>query len=71
MEDGAVLVAEERHQDLVLEVRGFGVPVDVEPPGIAGVHPPFEHVEPERIVGAADAHVVGHEIEDLAEPMRV
>ena len=28
---------------------------------------PFEHVEPPRIVGAADAHVVGHEIEDLAE----
>ena len=38
-------------------------------PAKAEVRPPFEHVEPERIVGAANAHVVRHEIEDLAEPV--
>ena len=28
---------------------------------------PFEHVEPQRVVGPADADVVGDEVEDLAQ----
>ena len=30
---------------------------------------PFQHVEPERIVGAADSHMVRHEIQHLLQPV--
>ena len=35
--------------------------------GIGRLLAPFEHVEPPRIVGEVDAHVVGHEVEDQAD----
>src|SRR5271163_5299495 len=44
-------------------------PVDVEPSGVTGLRPPFEHVEPERIVGAADAHVIRNEVENSLESL--
>src|SRR5579872_1786647 len=43
------------------------LPVDVEPAGEGRVRPPFEHVEPQWIVRTTDAHVVGDEIENLAQ----
>ena len=65
LELDAVLVAEQRHEQLVVEVAAVRVPVDVEPSGMSRIRAPFQHVEPERIVGAADAHMVRHEIEHL------
>ena len=69
LQHGAVLVAEKRHQQLVAQVAAVRVPVDVEPAGIGRIRAPFQHVEPQRIVGAADAHVVRHEIQHLPEPV--
>ena len=62
-----VLVAEQRHQQLVMQIASVRVPIDVEPAGVFGCWAPFQHVEPPRIIGAADAHMVGHEIEHLTE----
>ncbi len=70
LEDGAVLLAEEGDQQLARQVAPVRLPVDVEPAGDVGVRAPFQHVEPPGVVGAADAHVVGHEVEDLAEAVR-
>ena len=66
-EFAAILLAEKGHQYSVAQIRPVGVPVDVEPAGMDRIRPPFEHVEPEGIVGPPDAHVVRHEIQDLAE----
>ena len=46
------------------------MPVDVEPAGEAAGAAPCQHVEPEAIGGAADAHVVRHDVEDQAEAVR-
>ncbi len=43
------------------------VPVDVERCGMGRVDPPFEHIEPPGIVRAADADVVGHEVENQSQ----
>src|ERR1019366_7650297 len=64
---GSVLVTEERDEQLVMQIAIVRVPVDVEPAGVVGFGAPFEYVEPERVVGAANAHMVGHEVQDLAE----
>src|SRR6185312_13556042 len=42
-------------------------PIDVEARCVRRALAPLEHVEPPRIVGVADAHVIGHKIEDKAE----
>ena len=59
----AVLIAEHRHEQLVVQVAAMRLPIDVEPACIRGVGAPLEHVEPQRVVGAADAHVIRHEVE--------
>ncbi len=51
------------------QLAALRVPINVEPGGVVGMSSPFEHVEPNRIVGAADAHVVRHEIDDAADPV--
>ena len=43
------------------------LPVDVEPACVHRFLAPFEHVKPQRIIGPADADVVGNEVEDLAD----
>ena len=65
-EDFAVLVAEDRDQDLVAETGFLGVPLDVEEGGVAGAGAVFEDVPPEAVFGA-DGHVVGDDVKDLAE----
>ena len=61
----AIAPAEEgQHQ---LAVGAEALPVDVEGHGMGRELPPFDHREPPRIVGAADAHMVGHDVEDQAE----
>ncbi len=63
----AVAVAEERHDELVAGPQP--APVDVEGIGRRRQGAPFEHREPPRIVGAADAHVVGHDVEQELQPV--
>src|ERR1700742_4352647 len=65
----AILVAEERRKYFTLEIFVFRPPVDIEPSGIGGIWAPFEHIEPERIVGAADSHVVRHKIQNLSKSL--
>ena len=67
LEFSPILLAEERHQHTFLQIGAIRVPVDVEPSGRDGVRTPFEDIEPVGVVGPADAHVVRHEVEDLAE----
>ena len=43
------------------------LPINIERGGMRRLGSPFEHVEPPRIVGAADPHVVRHEVEDQAD----
>ena len=64
----AILGAEQRHQQLVLSSARSGSQSMSNQPAYCGIRAPFQDVEPQRIVGAADAHVVGHEIENLPEP---
>ena len=64
----AVLIAEHRHQQLLVQVAAIRLPIDVEPPRVAGVGAPLEHVEPQRVVGAADSHVIRHEVEQDLQP---
>ena len=60
-----VLRAEHRRQKLALLRR----PIDVEPTRILGMRAPLQNIEPQRVVGAPHAHVVGNDIEDSAEPL--
>ena len=60
------MVTEERHQHLVMQLPLERRPIDVEVFGERRGEPPFEHVEPPCIVGAADDHVVRHEIQDVS-----
>ena len=63
--------AEERGEQLAMQCGVGGCPVDIEIACIATVPPMFEHVQPPRIVAAADGHVIGHDIEDDADPVRL
>src|SRR4029077_15464770 len=65
-EDDAILIAEHWQQHPTFEVGPHGVPVDVEIFGEGRTLAPFENVEPPGVVGAADGHVVGDEVEDEA-----
>ena len=58
------MIAEHRHEQLVVQVAAMRLPIDVEPAGVGRLRAPLEHVEPERVVGAADAHVIRHEIDE-------
>ena len=61
----AILRAKHRREQLAVLSR----PVDVEPAGILGVGTPLQNIEPQRIVGAPDAHVIGHNVQDSPEPV--
>lgn len=66
----AVMVAEQRQQQLALEFGLEGVPVDVEEIGVARALAPLEHIEPPRVVDLADAHMIRNKIEDEAEAVQ-
>ena len=68
LERHPVLVAQQGDEQLAPEVGSIRIPVDVEPARVVGVLPPFEHVEPQSVVGAAHPHVVGYEVEHVLEP---
>ena len=61
----AILRAEHRREQLAVLSR----PVDVEPAGILGIGTPLQNIEPQRIVGAPDAHVIGHDVQNSPEPV--
>ncbi len=67
----AVMVAEEGDQQSALQVLAVGRPVDVEPAGEGRGGPPFQHAQPSGVARAADAHVVGHEVEDQLQALGV
>ena len=69
LEDVAVGVAQDREQDLVLELRaGRGPPGDVEVRAVSRGGPVLQHVVPPGVLVRADPHVVGDGVEDLAKP---
>ena len=70
-QDVAELIAQHRHQHLVAQLVLERPPVDIEEGGIFGRAAVFEHVLPPGVGAAADAHVVGNDIEDEAHSMRV
>src|SRR5580704_8325788 len=59
----AILRAKHRREQLAVLRR----PVDVEPAGILRIGTPLENIEPQRIVGAPDAHVIGHNVKNAPE----
>ena len=70
LEHAPVGGAEHRHQELARK-GGIGrLPVDVKEGGVQRCGPVLEHVHPPGIVGAHDADVIGHDIEDMAHTMR-
>ena len=60
----AVIAAEEGHQQLALEQRVGGVPLDVEELAVGTQAAPFQQVQPPRVIRAAHGHMVGDDIED-------
>jgi hypothetical protein len=66
----AIMRAEDRQQHLGAKLTALRRPVDVEEVGVERALARLEHVEPPVIVGLADAHVVGHEIEHEAHAAR-
>ena len=61
----AILRAQHRREQLPVLSR----PIDVEPAGVVRVRTPLQNIEPQRIVGAPHAHVIGNEVQNSAEPL--
>lgn len=66
-EGAAVMIAEDREEDFLVESWAMGIPVDVEGGGEAGEMAVSEEIGPPLVKGMADAHVVGDNIEEQAE----
>src|SRR5262249_30479198 len=62
----AVLVFQERQENPVLQARIDRAPVDVEEGGEGRSGAVFQDVHPPDVARVADAHVVGHRVEDQA-----
>ena len=71
LQDASVLIAQDREQDLVLQIGFERLPLDVEIGRVERAGPVFEHIHPPVIERLADAHVVRDEIEHLSHPVRV
>ena len=69
LEDAAVLVAEDRQQQLGVQLLVLGRPLDIEEIRRRRAWTVLEHVVPARVSSGADAHVVRHEIGEVAEPV--
>ena len=67
---GAVLVAQDRQQHAVGEVHLGGEPVDVEEARPRRARAVLQHVAPPLVPGRVDAHVVRHEVDDVAHAER-
>src|ERR1019366_9632508 len=67
----AILSAEQGYEHFLVQVTAIGVPFDVEPAGVYRLRTPFEDVEPQRIIGATDTHVIRDHIENLSEVLEL
>src|SRR5208283_3267052 len=63
----AILSPEQGDEHFLVQVTPIRVPFDVEPAGVYRLLTPFEDVEPQRIIGPADTHVIRDHIENLSE----
>ena len=70
LEHDSVGLGEHGHQHLVGEGRIDGVPVDVEEVRVDRGLPVLEYIHPPRIVGAHDANVIRHDVEDMTHGVR-
>jgi hypothetical protein len=70
LQHGAVLIAQDGQQHLVVQGTGDGLPVDVEPLGRERARAVFEHVTPARVGRRIDGHVVRHEVEHQVQASR-
>jgi hypothetical protein len=64
------VITEHRHDDLAGVRRVDRPPLDVEIPGVGGRLAVLEDVHPPGVVGAHDAHVIRHHVQDLAHAVR-
>ena len=62
----AIGAAKNRNQNAAAGSPGQGLPIDIERGRVGGFRSPFQDIEPPRIVGVVNAHVIGHEIENEA-----
>ncbi len=69
VEHSAIVVTQQRQQYLALEDRVEWLPVDVKEITPGRSRAIFQHIQPPRVVSAHDAHVIGHDVEDLAQVM--
>ena len=64
-----VVLAEHGQEDGVAQPALGRIPVDVEVGRIRARRSVLEHVPPPRVTAPRDGHVVGHDVEDLPEPV--
>src|SRR5690606_33391477 len=62
----AIGIAEKWREDFVVENGVRYLPIDIEKIGVSALPSPFEHIEPESIIVAADRHMVGNNIDEHA-----
>ena len=70
LEHRAVEIRQHRHQHLVGAVRVGRRPVDVEERGIPGCLAVLQHVHPPGVVGAEDADMIRHDVDDVTHAVR-
>ena len=70
-EDLPILLSQHRQQDLVLQLLLDGPPIDVEIGRIGRAGAVLQNVVPPRVFQRGGAHVVGDDVEDLAQAAAV
>jgi hypothetical protein len=68
-EYAAVMIAEDRQEYARAQSALGRIPVDVEVCRITDRWYILEHIPPPRVLGTCDRHMIGHNVEHLAEPM--
>jgi hypothetical protein len=63
---GAVVILQQRYDQFAVKLVFSQIPIDVKVIGVDRRRTVFEYVQPPRIVAAAYAHVVRHDVENLA-----
>ena len=71
LEDAPILVAQNRQQNFVAQIRLQRMPVDIEIRREPRARPVFEHVHPPFVKRLGDPDVIGDKIEHLAHRMRM
>ena len=69
LQDTTILIPEHRQQDLVLQLGLDRLPLDVEEARVRRRLAVLQHVRPPGIAAPGDAHVVRHDVHDLAHAM--